>query len=153
MPSRRAGSTSAWRCWPSVGFRCRSPRAGYHARVHGRSRDDCNYVCAEDPDGLTIDTLDGEAFPGGQRTPGDVPRAWLNLLADTPVLTSLNIEGFRLMPQSCDMVAVAETFRNVIDGRLSFDEGQARLRNAATGAAFFNGFLHGREGVAMVPRR
>src|SRR5690606_18938147 len=34
----------------------------YHARVHGLTKDGCQFVCGEDPDGLDVDTLDGQAF-------------------------------------------------------------------------------------------
>jgi collagenase-like PrtC family protease len=121
----------------------------YHARTHGLSRDDCRYVCGEDPDGLPVDTLDGEPFLA-VNGPQAMSQAWLNLLAELPVLSALGIEGFRLLPQSCDMVAVAGIFRDALDGRIALEEGQARLRRSAAEAVFFNGFLHGREGVALV---
>src|SRR5581483_1551548 len=31
----------------------------YHARAHRRSKDSCQYVCDEDPDGLELNTLEG----------------------------------------------------------------------------------------------
>ncbi|MDH3236308.1 MAG: U32 family peptidase [Alphaproteobacteria bacterium] len=124
----------------------------YHARIHDRSRDDCAYVCAEDPDGLAVDTLDGEPFLA-VNGPQAMSQAWLNLMDELPVLTSLGIEGFRLSPQSCDMVVVAAAFRDVLDGRTSLEEGASRLRQSTADAGLFNGFLHDREGVALVPRR
>jgi len=34
----------------------------YHARVRGLHKDSCRFVCAEAPDGLAVDTLDGQHF-------------------------------------------------------------------------------------------
>ena len=34
----------------------------YHARARGLHKDGCRYVCDEDPDGLSVETLDGQGF-------------------------------------------------------------------------------------------
>ena len=34
----------------------------YHARLHGLHKDSCQFVCAQDPDGLAVDTIDGQPF-------------------------------------------------------------------------------------------
>jgi collagenase-like PrtC family protease len=34
----------------------------YHARAHGRTKDSCQFVCDNDPEGLELDTLDGRPF-------------------------------------------------------------------------------------------
>ena len=34
----------------------------YHARLHGLHKDSCQFVCEKDPDGLTVDTIDGQHF-------------------------------------------------------------------------------------------
>ena len=34
----------------------------YHARSHGLSKDGCLYVCEQDPNGMNVETLDGEPF-------------------------------------------------------------------------------------------
>jgi len=119
----------------------------YHARAHGLARDDCRYVCAQDPDGLALDTLDGEPFLA-VNGPQAMSHTWLNLLAELPVLAAMGIARLRLSPQSCDMVAVARAFRDVLDGRIAAGEGAALLGRAAAGADFSNGYFHGREGAA-----
>jgi O2-independent ubiquinone biosynthesis protein UbiV len=34
----------------------------YHARLHGLHKDSCQFTCEKDPDGLAVDTLDGQEF-------------------------------------------------------------------------------------------
>ena len=34
----------------------------YHARAHGRTKDSCQFVCNEDPDGMTLRTLEDKPF-------------------------------------------------------------------------------------------
>jgi collagenase-like PrtC family protease len=34
----------------------------YHARAHGRVKDNCQFVCEEDPDGMLLKTLEGQDF-------------------------------------------------------------------------------------------
>ncbi len=48
------------------------------------------------------------------------------------------------------MVVVAETFRDVIDGRLEGEEGLARLERLGIGAPFSNGFVHGVAGATQM---
>ncbi len=34
----------------------------YHARLHDRAKDSCQFVCGKDPDGRDVDTMDGQQF-------------------------------------------------------------------------------------------
>ena len=124
----------------------------YHARAHCLSKDGCRFVCAEDPDGLTIGTLDDEPFLAinGTQTLSDSCCA---LLDDLDALRDAGIEGFRLWPQSWDMVAVATLYRAALDGELAPGEGVARLRGIVGEIPLANGYLHGREGLGWVDPR
>ena len=122
----------------------------YHARAHGLHKDGCQYVCAEDRDGMNVETLDGEAFlsVNGTQT---LSHTVLNLIGELDELGEMGIGAFRLWPHDVDMVAVARVFRDVLDGKRPADEGSGRLRELAGFAPFSNGFYHAREGVALVP--
>src|SRR5690606_17139753 len=87
----------------------------YHARVHGLSKDSCQFVCGEDPDGLTVETLDGDDFLAinGVQT---LSATYASALAHLAALTRAGVDSFRLSPHSTDMVAVARLFRDVLDG-------------------------------------
>ena len=34
----------------------------YHARAHGLAKDNCQFVCEKDPDGMELDTMEGQPF-------------------------------------------------------------------------------------------
>lgn len=121
----------------------------YHARSRNLAKDGCQYVCAEDPDGMAVDTLDDEAFlaVNGTQT---MSYHYLDLLGELAQLRALGVRGFRLWPQNVDMVAVAKLFRQVIAGTISAEEGAATLANLCPRAEFANGYIHGREGHKYV---
>ncbi|MBL6945071.1 MAG: U32 family peptidase [Rhodospirillales bacterium] len=121
----------------------------YAARARGLSKDECRYVCAEDGDGLDVETLDGDAFlaVNGTQT---LSAACGNLIAEVGELRALGINGLRLSPHAIDMVAVARVFRGVADEELDVAEGDARLTDLAPHMPFANGFFHGIEGAAFV---
>lgn len=117
----------------------------YHARIHKLSKDNCRFVCEQDPDGLAVDTLEGQGFlsVNGVQT---LSHSCASLLGDVPVLAGAGVAALRLSPQRCDMVAVAHLFRDVIDGRVAGDEASRVLAEIYPGAPFANGFLHGAPG-------
>ncbi len=120
-----------------------------HARAKGHTKDNCQFICKEDPDGLDVDTLDDQAFLtiNGVQT---MSRHCQVLLGDLPLLERSGITHFRLSPQDCDMVAVAEVFAGVRDERMAPTEGVERLREIYPGAAFSNGVIHGVPGMNWV---
>lgn len=123
----------------------------YHARLHGLAKDSCQFVCGEDPDGLPVETLDGEDFlaVNGVQT---LSFAHASLLGDLEVLAGAGVGSLRLSPQDCDMAAVARLFRDTLDGRLSAEAARERLAGRLPGAAFANGFLAAVPGAAYVAR-
>lgn len=130
----------------------------YHARAHGRVKDNCQFVCENDPDGMPLQTLQGEPFlaVNGIQT---LSHTCLNLLHELPEMQDMGIGAFRLSPHSRGMVETADLFRAVLEGRMSPPEASARLgdiglpreqRDVGTRSPFSNGFYHGREGYKWV---
>lgn len=120
----------------------------YHARAHGRIKDNCQFVCEQDPDGMTLRTLTGQKFLSinGVQT---LSYSYVNLLAEARDIAALGVSHLRLMPHTQDMVATAEIFSDVLDGRVDLGEGQERLQKLCAPVPFANGFWHGRPGHAM----
>ena len=121
----------------------------YHARAQGLHRNNCQYVCEADRDGMDLDTLDGRPFlavNGTQTLSFGVG----NLVGELAALRAMGIDRFRLSPQDVDMVAVAEAFRAVLDGRLEPDAALERLAGLAAFAPFVNGFYRGVEGATPI---
>lgn len=126
----------------------------YHARAHGRVKDNCQFVCEEDPDGMDLQTLQGEPFLAinGIQT---LSHTCLNLMHELADMQRMGISVFRMSPHSGDMVEAAKLFRGVLDGALSPSEATSRLAGTSPDGPesrpgprlpFSNGFYHGREG-------
>ncbi len=113
----------------------------YHARAHGRTRNTCRYVCDNDPDGMTLRTLEGQPFlaVNGVQT---LSYECLNLAGEIAELGAMGVSRFRLSPQDTDMVAVASVFRNLIDRNISPGEATVMLDEISLAMPFANGFYH-----------
>jgi collagenase-like PrtC family protease len=120
-----------------------------HARLKGNTKDNCQFVCGEDPDGLTVETLDGQPFLAlnGIQTVSHTCQA---LVGELTALSAAGVSAFRLSPQRCDMVAVAELYRAVLDGRVDGEEGVARLGELYPAAPLANGFLFAAPGAELI---
>ena len=122
----------------------------YHARAHQRTKDNCLFVCENDPDGMALETLEGRSFLAinGIQT---LSYSYLNLLAEIPSAKAVGVTDFRLSAQTGDMVRTAEIFRAAIDGRIDVDEAMHDLAGIHSGTPFANGFWHGKAGHIYVP--
>ncbi len=121
----------------------------YHARAHNLTKDNCRFVCEQDPDGMPVQTLDGAGFlsVNGVQT---LSHNSASLIRDIPTLRNAGIASMRLSPQVCDMVKVARLFRDVIDERLDPEEAERRLGAVYPDVPLANGFLHGAPGHARM---
>lgn len=117
----------------------------YHARAFGRTKDNCQFVCGEHPDGLPLDTRNGEAFlrVNGIQT---MSHSYVNLAAEVPAMAAMGVSDLRLMPQETDMVAVARVFDSLRNGEIDAEEARGRLDALKMEAPFSNGFWHGEAG-------
>lgn len=121
----------------------------YHARAHGRVKDNCQFVCEEDPDGMELKTLAEQPFLAinGIQT---LSYTCLNLMQEMQEMVKMGIGGFRLSPHSHDMVKTARLFRAVLDHEYTPDEATELLKEAGLTVPFANGFYHGTEGYKWV---
>lgn len=123
----------------------------YHARAHARTKDNCQFVCGEDPDGMVLRTMDDQPFltVNGIQT---LTYGYLDLLSDIEDMRSIGVTHFRVMPHTCDMITVTRLFDDVLSGLIDTAEGEAKLRELGIDAPFVNGFYHGRAGHDWTPR-
>jgi collagenase-like PrtC family protease len=117
----------------------------YAARARNLAKDGCQYVCADDADGMAVETLDERPFLAVNGTQTMSYHA-MDLLADLNSLRDLGVSRFRLWPHTFDMVAVAALFRGVLDGTMAVDDAENRLAEVCPGAEFANGYIHGQPG-------
>jgi collagenase-like PrtC family protease len=117
----------------------------YHARAHGRMKDNCQFICEQDADGMELKTLQGRSFLAinGIAT---MSHTCLNLMQELDELKEMGIDRFRLSPHSHDMVKVAALFRSVLDGSAPTSAAIEQLAQLAPQMPFSNGFYHKRQG-------
>lgn len=121
----------------------------YHARAHGRVKDNCQFVCEEDPDGMKLRTLDGQDFlaVNGVQT---LSHACLALLPEMKEMQKTGIQAFRLSPHSHDMVQTARLYRDILDGRCEAEKAAEILQVTGLDSPLCNGFYHGAEGYQWI---
>ena len=121
----------------------------YHARAHGRTKDNCQFVCEEDPDGMPLRTRDDAPIlrVNGIQTQSE---SYVDLLPETGRLIADGVTHLRLMPQDVNMVAVATLFRSVLNGRMEVIEADGNLHALCAGRTFSNGFYHGQAGYRRI---
>ena len=121
----------------------------YHARTHRKHKDNCQYVCEQDYDGLTIDTLDNQSFltVNGTQT---LSYTYCALTSEITKIQEYGISHFRLSPHDTDMVAIAFAYQSFLHGTLGAAELMQLLKDYIPHAVFSNGFYHGQEGAKHI---
>ena len=124
----------------------------YHARAHGRVKDNCQFVCEKDPDGMNLKTVKGKSFLAinGIET---MSHSCLNLVQELDELQKMGISHFRISPHSHDMGAIAQIFRDALDRKMNKADAVAALSDLRPDFPFSNGFYHRREGYQFVSGR
>lgn len=120
----------------------------YHARARGRIKDNCRFVCGEDPDGMELKTLQGRPFLAinGIQT---MSHTCLNLLPEMKEMGNMGITHFRLSPHNHDMVAIAWIFHDFINDSIDKESAGKKLKQAGMNVPFSNGFYYKTEGYRL----
>ncbi|MCC6779178.1 MAG: U32 family peptidase [Hyphomicrobiales bacterium] len=120
-----------------------------HARSYGLPKDACQLVCERDGDGLDVSTSDGRPFLAlnGIQTLGHAVTAATHQVA---ALRAAGVAALRLSPHGCDMVRVAEIFRDLADGRIDPEEATEALRQLDLPGPLADGYLRGRAGARLL---
>ncbi|WP_171180424.1 U32 family peptidase [Ruegeria sp. HKCCD8929] len=114
----------------------------YHARLHGRSKDNCQFACEEDPDGLDVLTVEGRPFMAmnGVQTLSD---SYACIDHQIELLRSAGVSALRLSPQSKGFVQLCTLYRQRIDRTLSEGELANAVLSFNPGVHLSDGFLTG----------
>lgn len=118
----------------------------YHARLHARPKDNCQFACEDDPDGLPVFTQEGQPFlvMNGVQTLSD-SHACMALQATA--LAQAGVSSLRLSPQTGDFALVCTLFRKLLDERLTGADMVARLQAKTKGLRLSDGFVRGARGA------
>ncbi len=119
----------------------------FTARAHRLPKDDCQFKCADYPDGMLLEAQDGRPFlaMNGIQTQS---AATVNLIGELSALDAAGVDVLRLSPQSRHMDAVVELFREAIDGRRDPATALERFARLSVGEPC-NGYWHGRPGMVL----
>ncbi len=119
----------------------------YHARLHGRIKDNCQFACEDDPDGLQVDTLDGQRFlaMNGVQTLSDT---YACVDHQIEALRDAGVSALRLSPQTGDFVGVCRQFRDRIDGLSGAGDVAAAIIAQTPDVILSDGFLDGATGAS-----
>ena len=119
----------------------------YHARLHGLHKDSCQFVCGNDPDGIAVDTIDGQPFlaVNGVQTLSQGVQAFCPSPSEA---ASFGIRRLRLSPQSVDMAAVSTVYWELLEGLLDPAEARSRLSGLGLPGVPIGGYARGMAGCA-----
>jgi len=117
----------------------------YHARVHGRVKANCLFVCEKDPDGMELKTLTGRPFlaVNGIQT---LSYSYLNLLGEMEALGNAGVTHMRLSPHGRNMKEVIRIFDDVLHRRITAADGKMQMESLQIPAPFSNGFFYKKPG-------
>ncbi|MBV2361627.1 U32 family peptidase [Thalassococcus sp. CAU 1522] len=118
----------------------------YHARLHDRPKDNCQFVCGDDPDGRDVDTLDGQRFltVNGVQT---LSQASASAAYQVEALQEAGVAALRLSPQSTEFVAICGDYAARLSGSMTADALAESLAAKVPGGQLADGFLTGPSGA------
>lgn len=118
----------------------------YHARLHKRTKDNCQFACEDDPDGLDVTTLEGQPFlaMNGVQT---LSYTYASAVHQTDALTKAGVSSLRLSPQSKGFSDLCRQYRQLLDGKVKGADVAETLTRMDDGIRLSDGFLTGNRGV------
>ena len=118
----------------------------FTARSHNLAKDDCQYRCLDDPDGLMLSTQESEKFLvlNGIQTQSAKTS---NLILELHELVNLNVDILRISPPSQHTVKIIELFYKTIHGSCSASLANKELEKLMPAGGFCNGYWHGVNGM------
>ncbi len=119
----------------------------YHARLHKRTKDNCQFACEDDPDGLEVRTLDDQPFMamnGVQTLSG----SYACVDHQVELLTKAGVSALRLSPQSQGFLRVCELYRDRVSGAKPAGSVADEARKLVPDANLSDGFLTGDNGAS-----
>lgn len=119
----------------------------YHARLHDRAKDSCQFVCAEDPDGRDVETLDGQPFlaVNGVQT---LSQSTASMAHQAEALSDAGVAALRLSPQSQGFSEICSAWDGRLKGGLSAAHLAQTIRPLVPLGRLSDGFPKGPQGAA-----
>lgn len=120
----------------------------FTARHRNIPKDNCQYVCMDHPDGLMMETREGQPFLvlNGIQTQSALV---YNLIHEVGTLRDLRVDVLRISPQSQHTSEIVQLFRQVLDGQLGGGDAFERMIPLMP-AGPCNGYWHSRPGLEQM---
>lgn len=116
----------------------------FTARHHNLQKDQCGFICRDDPDGCTVKSQEGQVFlalNGIQTQSGAVQC----LVHHLPALRAAGVNALRLSPCSQDFREVMAVYDALVVGDLAAQEAERVLRGLRLPGPLADGFATARE--------
>jgi collagenase-like PrtC family protease len=117
----------------------------FTARAHNLPKDDCQYRCLEYPDGMLLNTQEGQGFLNVNGIQTQSAQTF-SLIDQMDELQRMGIDVFRINPQSTHMDKIVQTFRDCLNGQTSTTEAMKKI-NPLVPHGMCNGYWHGIAGM------
>jgi len=113
----------------------------FTARHYGLNKDDCQFKCLDHPEGMLVNTREGQHFLtlNGIQT---MSAQTFSLLAQMPELMAQGIDAVRISPQPAHTFNVVDAFDRARNGQDAAED------ESWSPAGLVNGFWFGRAGTA-----
>lgn len=120
----------------------------FTARRRNLPKDDCRFSCIDYPDGLPLQTREGQPFLvlNGIQTQSSLV---YNLVQELPELEALGVDVLRISPQWQHTGAIVELFQQVVQQRIAGDVAFNGMRSLMPDQPC-NGYWHGRPGLEQI---
>lgn len=120
----------------------------FTARHHNLQKDNCEFRCIDYPDGLALDSREGQHFliiNGIQTQSAHVQ----NLIREHDALAQIGVDVLRISPQSAHTLEIAALFRQCLERSGDADQTARQIESLMPGRAC-NGYWHGQPGLEQV---
>lgn len=120
----------------------------FTARAHNLDKDDCQYRCLDDPDGLLLSTQEEEKFLvlNGIQTQSAKTN---NLITELDAIKQLDVDVLRISPPSQHCEKIIEIFYQSLHNNFSVEQASTKLSSLMPAGGSCNGYWHGIDGMAF----
>lgn len=121
----------------------------FTARHHRLNKDQCEFRCGQDPDGLLLSSTEGQPFLvlNGTQTQSATQQC---LILERDALRAAGVTSLRLSPCSRAFMNVLDCFDQVMNLDADAHEALEQLRALELPGGLSNGFAHRRPGLSWV---
>jgi len=122
----------------------------FTARAHNLPKDDCQYRCLDDPDGLLLSTQEKEKFLvlNGIQTQS---AKTCNLIDQLDELKRLKVDILRISPPSQHCEKIIDLFYRCLHHDYSYQQASQELQRLMPAGGSCNGYWYGQSGMDFYP--